>query len=404
MAGFRMYGEITKTIENDDGTITVEGIASTATPDAQGDIVSPEAMKAAIPDYMRFGAIREMHQPIAAGTALSCEVDEEGVTRLEALIVGAESCKKVRAGVLKAFSIGGSIPKDGRDPKNKKIITKLNLAEISLVDRPANPDALLTLAKFEEVNMADELTPPEAGTPNHESLAKWAGEEISDAAAAIRCLGDLFYLWTKEFAEGEFAQAADLQVVIDRLKAFIAAEILEDNSQASGAAMGGIEMAAGATPEGEETLEKAGAKYSRATKAALKAVKSAAANLAECMKAFDDAEADDAAEEEGKEKAEAAEAIQKAAGLEENLSKVQAERDALAEQLAKAEGVAAELKAKLLTKGSLKVVAISKGQDDPLAKDQGTPVEDMKDPLEQIRKIHQGGGIPLPTTSHNPTR
>ena len=114
---------------------------------SDGEVVKADAVRQAIPDYMRFPAVREMHQPIAAGTALAMNVDDEGLTHLEAHVVDPTSVKKVEAGVLKGFSLGGNVTK--RDPKNRKTITGIGLTEVSLVDRPANPDAVLELVKFD---------------------------------------------------------------------------------------------------------------------------------------------------------------------------------------------------------------------------------------------------------------
>jgi hypothetical protein len=55
--------------------------------------------------------------------------------------------KKVEEGVYKGFSIGGSVPPGGRNKDDPKIIEQLKLSEISLVDRPANPDCVVTLYK-----------------------------------------------------------------------------------------------------------------------------------------------------------------------------------------------------------------------------------------------------------------
>ena len=38
-----------------------------------------EALEAALPDYMRFANIREMHQPSAVGVATEAEMDERGL-------------------------------------------------------------------------------------------------------------------------------------------------------------------------------------------------------------------------------------------------------------------------------------------------------------------------------------
>src|SRR6516165_863085 len=70
VGAMRLYGAITKVDEQGDGTIKVHGIATTEAVDDQGEIVRAAAMRAAIPDYMRFPAIREMHGLSAAGTAI----------------------------------------------------------------------------------------------------------------------------------------------------------------------------------------------------------------------------------------------------------------------------------------------------------------------------------------------
>ena len=62
----RLYAKITKI---DQAEQMVFGYASTEALDSQGEIVKREALEAALPDYMRFANIREMHQPSAVGVA-----------------------------------------------------------------------------------------------------------------------------------------------------------------------------------------------------------------------------------------------------------------------------------------------------------------------------------------------
>jgi len=140
------YGPLQKIEKRDDGTIRVQGIASTESIDSDGEIITAAAMKAALPDFFKHGtgALREMHQPIAAGVVNEAEV-VGGITRIVATVVDAEAIKKVLLGVFKGFSIGGRVKE--RDAKNRKIITKITLGEISLVDRPSNPDAVLEIFK-----------------------------------------------------------------------------------------------------------------------------------------------------------------------------------------------------------------------------------------------------------------
>jgi hypothetical protein len=136
----RLYGAIEKVEPQDDGTVRVHGIATTEAEDDQGEIVRAEAIRAALPDYMRFPAIREMHQLAAAGTALEVAVGDDDITRLVAHVVDPVAVAKIKNQVYRGFSIGGRVTK--REAGNPRVITGLVLNEISLVDRPANPEAV----------------------------------------------------------------------------------------------------------------------------------------------------------------------------------------------------------------------------------------------------------------------
>ena len=171
MGRFNRYAAFSKVTPQADGTLVVEGIASSESRDSQGEIVKASAMAAAIPAYMKFGNVREMHAAIAAGKAMAISVDDQGVTHLTAHVVDEGSCKKVQAGVLQGFSIGGNVPEGGRSKADATVIEAINLTEISLVDRPANPDALITLVKMDAETAAksgEERTP---GAPADQAAA-----------------------------------------------------------------------------------------------------------------------------------------------------------------------------------------------------------------------------------------
>jgi HK97 family phage prohead protease len=171
-----LYATITKA----DDQRLVYGIASTESLDQQGgvwdgqayvgDVVDPGAIEGALPDYMEWGAVREMHQPIAAGTAIKAAV-EDGKLLLTVRVVDDGAWAKVKAGVYKGFSIGGKVVKAVLeklpDGSYVRRILKLLLTEISLVDRPANPDAKILVFKRAEgvqPHMANELiVSPTAG-------------------------------------------------------------------------------------------------------------------------------------------------------------------------------------------------------------------------------------------------
>lgn len=131
----RLYGTIQKV---DSEKRLVAGYASTEAVDAHGETVLKSAIEAALEDYLEFGNVREMHQLSAVGTTTEAEVDSKGLY-IAAHIVDDAAWKKVTSGVYKGFSIGGKVL--ARDPKSKKTITKVRLDEISLVDRPSNPEA-----------------------------------------------------------------------------------------------------------------------------------------------------------------------------------------------------------------------------------------------------------------------
>lgn len=159
----KLYAEIAKMEAQDDGTVKVWGYASSEAVDSDGEIIAAEAMKAAIPDYMKFGAVREMHGSNAAGTAIEINVEDDGRTFFGAHIVDPVAVTKVKTGVYKGFSIGGSVT--ARDELNKSQITGLKLTEISLVDRPANPDAVFTCFKADKPKDEEEADKEEDEKP-----------------------------------------------------------------------------------------------------------------------------------------------------------------------------------------------------------------------------------------------
>jgi hypothetical protein len=149
MTTMRLYGAITKVRARDDGSLEVHGVVSSAGEDEQGEIVRPSAMAAALPGYMQYGNIRQMHQLDAVGRAIECAVGADGKTRIVANIVDDAAIRKIKARVYNGFSIGGSVLE--REAGNARAISKLKLTEISLVDRPANPEAQIELWKADRV-------------------------------------------------------------------------------------------------------------------------------------------------------------------------------------------------------------------------------------------------------------
>jgi hypothetical protein len=142
------YAAIIKQEKQEDGTLLVYGKATDDSIDIDQQICDAGWLETAMPQWFKTGGnIREQHSNIAAGVAKELDSKSDG-HYISALVVDPVSVKKVETGVLKGFSIGIRAPRIVRDQKaaNGRIIDG-QIVEISLVDRPANPNAKLTLAK-----------------------------------------------------------------------------------------------------------------------------------------------------------------------------------------------------------------------------------------------------------------
>jgi hypothetical protein len=334
MATVRLFGAFSKVTPQDDGTLVVEGIASSESVDSQGETVKADAMRAAIPDYMKFANVREMHQAIAAGKALAIGVDDAGVTHLTAHVVDPASCKKVAAGVLQGFSIGGHVPPGGRNEQDPNIIETINLTEISLVDRPANPDALITLVKMENTVAEPEKTePPPPAVPPAEPAP----------AADVMKAGARFSKTTK-------AALASLHKMIDDCSKGFGALGYQDDGDGDTDGAGGDSK--------DEPKDKPAQKDDDVA---------SAAQVGELQK-----------------RATEAEQATKAAG--DALQKVMTERDALAKELAAAKAE--------LAKKPLRAVPVSKAEDGgqvAKAEDPAPPENTPARVLYEIKKSYASG-------------
>ncbi len=166
----------------------VWGYASTEAEDDQGETVTRDALTAALDDYMRFANIREMHQPSAVGVATEAAIDDKGLY-LGAKIVDSDAWQKVVAGVYKGFSIGGRVT--ARDPADRRLITALRLTEISVVDRPANPEAVFDCWKL-STGLATGGSMATIAATTGAPVQIWdcgvAGHRHRAKAEAVRCL------------------------------------------------------------------------------------------------------------------------------------------------------------------------------------------------------------------------
>jgi len=130
----------------------VWGYASTEAEDADGETITIAALRDALDDYLEYSCLREMHQLSAVGKVKEAVIDDKGLY-IGAKVIDDTAWGKVTARVYAGFSVGGKAT--ARDPANRSVITGLKLTEISLVDRPANPEAVFDCWKAAGVGADD---------------------------------------------------------------------------------------------------------------------------------------------------------------------------------------------------------------------------------------------------------
>lgn len=448
----QLYGTIQKIEPQEDGTVKVYGIASSEQEDSDGEIVLASAMRAALPDYLTFGAVREMHQPTtAAGTAIEASVDAYGMTTFGAHVVDPVAVKKVQTRVYKGFSIGGKVT--ARNKKNPKVIEGIKLTEISLVDRPANPAAVFSLVKFEDSDKGEAMARPRgkkaAAAGAKASPLKKGMMDVAQLAALIDGLNYLRECAVEEAeVEGDGSPVPEeLRGAVDGLSAILVAMAAEEGKELTGGAMEEPEapeemegepeaevMAADAAPLPEakpgmqdqpadgmapeadgNKVAKAGAVFSAPTKAKLKDIHEM---LKQCVDKMDaigyvakDDMSDDGANATTSDIADGAKAD--AIG---DLVKVSGERDALAKQMADLEaekvrltdalaaataksdelvGEVQTLIKSMKASGVLRSVGKVDDVNQSVEKRDGGDV--AEDSVEAMKKVHRGGGRLLTT-------
>lgn len=178
----------------------VFGFASLDNIDNQDDIVKADAQMRAFSKFR--GNVREMHERIAAGRVVDfgpkqfydAESDKtyNGVFVTAYVSKGAQSTwEKVLDGTLTGFSIAGVVLDEYTDfieGKNVRVITELELRELSLVDSPANPLAnIFSIQKSEDgcvyKGMATEIKSKNVFYCDTDEIAEAAVVESVDCSA-----------------------------------------------------------------------------------------------------------------------------------------------------------------------------------------------------------------------------
>ena len=170
----RLYGQIQRIDEEEQ---MVYGVATTETPveDFPGlkVVLDYQGTKRAAQRWQAWGNIREMHQPSAVGVAREITPrDEERDLFIGAHVVDDGAWEKVKAGVYRGFSINAQ-PEKWQEERDSDIVRVMEyeIVEVSLVDRPHDPGAKITVWRRK----------PPKGEPNMTALEQFWRSEMGDA-------------------------------------------------------------------------------------------------------------------------------------------------------------------------------------------------------------------------------
>ncbi|MFD2421663.1 hypothetical protein [Amycolatopsis pigmentata] len=158
------YVPIQKFEKTADGTLMVYGPATDSSLDRDKQIADPAWLSKAMPNWFTQGGnLREQHDgKRAAGVALTYEKRDGDIHWIEGEVVDSDTIKKVEKRVLRGFSFGARnarVVKDDKAPGGR--IVDGEIYEVSLVDRPANPNCLFTMAKAEGTGDLELVDEPE---------------------------------------------------------------------------------------------------------------------------------------------------------------------------------------------------------------------------------------------------
>lgn len=216
------FAEITKSEADSNGDLYVFGKAAGTDLDLDGQRCDANWLAKALPKWYELGNVRAQHSPVAAG--IGVELTQNGSDwTLKSLVVDADSKNKVSKKVYKGYSIGikgARVIKHASAPNG--LIVGGDIVEVSLVDRPANPNARITVCKSAGGSVllpvdsdGNELAPQDfsgkwlaadmhkaALATAHDVLAGDFDEDTEDSHEALGSLADLL------IAEGMSLKAA----------------------------------------------------------------------------------------------------------------------------------------------------------------------------------------------------
>jgi hypothetical protein len=184
---------ISKFEKTEDGDLIVVGKATDGSVDSDEQIVDPVWSAKALTEWIDTGGnLRVQHQamrdPAGKGLGVQIDRDGDGGHWVRSLVVEPVAKRLVEKGVLTAYSVGIARPVITRDPTGKArggIVTGGSFAELSLVDRPANKNCGLMIAKAAAGDRGDlELVGEVFGDAEFLAKASTEDELLTKAAGA----------------------------------------------------------------------------------------------------------------------------------------------------------------------------------------------------------------------------
>ena len=143
--------------ENADGDWIIEGYASTDAVDSFNEVIEPEAFRKWLPQFLQFpvGLLNHAWFDKPIGKIIEAEIRERGLW-VRALVskTAPDIWQLIQEGILKAFSVGFSgVTKESTDGK-PTVWKEVRLLEISIVNVPANSEALFSVAATRSIDLS----------------------------------------------------------------------------------------------------------------------------------------------------------------------------------------------------------------------------------------------------------
>lgn len=398
----KLFAEIKK---RDEEQRMVWGYASTEAVDSQGEVVKLDAIKGAWDDYMKFANIREMHQQSAVGKCKEYEFDDKGVM-IGVKVVDDAAWAKVVEGVYSGFSIGGKAI-----AKADGVISQLRLTEISLVDRPANPEAVVTVFKGEDIPAQSDLELEQPATEKAEPAGD-VKKGLYETGRFADMLEGLAYIAMNAKNEADWEGdnspiPAKLGEWVKQGAAIFAEMAVEEMTELMAVMDKNLEAKKAAQPD---DVQKAGARFSKGVKAMLAEVHGMMKKCDEMMGKLGYADAEETDDEKADKVANLQKSVDTQAGQLDAIAKALDVKEGedivtkvagLTEELAKADARIKELEAEPVKPAVAITGKVVEKGDDGAGNEPATPMAEVAKkleagetvaPAELLKAIHSHGG------------